>query len=379
MRNKTAATVFVSALLLSAILGAELTMPVNASIYHVYPGESIQEAINSAQSGDTVFVHEGTYSEQVSVNKSLALIGENANTTIIKGVYARNASNVKICGFTIRQRIRGINLNGCNTIIVSGNIVTGNTQYGIFLVNSGNITISGNIVLNNGIRGIYLRYSNNNTVTNNTVSKHSQYGILLYSSSNNVVSDNMVSNSDYYGIWLHVGSHNIFNDNVISNNTHGLNLLYASYNTLRNNIVINNGVGFWLYISPNNEIYHNSIINNTNQAHDYSASSNYWYHPTLLEGNFWSDYAGADDGSGVGKHAIAGDGIGDTLIPHPDTNYDFYPLMGPWTPAEPTPVGGIWLPINKLSLLAPYIGLTTLLATAVITVGYVEKRKRKRD
>ncbi|MGQ9461280.1 MAG: right-handed parallel beta-helix repeat-containing protein [Candidatus Bathyarchaeaceae archaeon] len=377
MRNKTAATVFASALLLSAILGAELTMPVDASIHHVYPGESIQEAINSAQPGDTVFVHEGTYPEQVSVNKSLALIGENANTTIIKGVDSRNTSNVKICGFTIRQRIHGIALNGCNTIIVSGNIVTGNTQYGIFLVNSRNITISGNIVLNNGVRGIYLRYSNNNTVTNNTVSKHSQYGILLYSSSYNVVGDNTVSNSTDRGIWLNNGSYNIFSGNVISNNTHGIDLLYARHNTLRNNIVINNGVGFWLFSSTNNEIYHNNLINNTNQAHDYSASSNYWYHPTLLEGNYWSDYAGADDGSGVGKHAIAGDGIGDTLIPHPETNYDFYPLIEPWTPS--TLVGGIWLPVNKLSLLAPYIGLTTLLATAVITLGYVEKRKRKRD
>jgi len=40
------------------------------------------------------------------------------------------------------------------------------------------------------------------------------------------------------------------------------------------------------------------------------------------------------------------------------------------------PVGGIYIPVNKLELLAPYIGLTTLLAVAVMTVGYVKKRKR---
>lgn len=40
------------------------------------------------------------------------------------------------------------------------------------------------------------------------------------------------------------------------------------------------------------------------------------------------------------------------------------------------PVGGIYIPVNKLELLAPYIGLTTLLAVAVISVGYVKKRKR---
>ena len=42
-----------------------------------------------------------------------------------------------------------------------------------------------------------------------------------------------------------------------------------------------------------------------------------------------------------------------------------------------TPVGGISIPVNKLSLLAPYIGLTILLAVAVVTVVYVKKRKRE--
>jgi hypothetical protein len=38
-------------------------------------------------------------------------------------------------------------------------------------------------------------------------------------------------------------------------------------------------------------------------------------------------------------------------------------------------VGGISIPANKLELLAPYIGLTVLLAVAVLTVVYVKKRK----
>jgi len=42
-------------------------------------------------------------------------------------------------------------------------------------------------------------------------------------------------------------------------------------------------------------------------------------------------------------------------------------------------VGGVWIPVNKLELLAPYIGLTILLAIAVITVGYVKNRKRNTE
>lgn len=43
------------------------------------------------------------------------------------------------------------------------------------------------------------------------------------------------------------------------------------------------------------------------------------------------------------------------------------------------PVGGIIISVNKLELLSPYLGLTILLAVAVVTVVYVKKRKRNRD
>ncbi|MDH5663791.1 MAG: hypothetical protein OEY90_04925, partial [Candidatus Bathyarchaeota archaeon] len=43
------------------------------------------------------------------------------------------------------------------------------------------------------------------------------------------------------------------------------------------------------------------------------------------------------------------------------------------------PVGGVWIPVSKLDLLAPYIGLTILLTVAVMTVVYVKKRKRKTE
>jgi len=49
------------------------------------------------------------------------------------------------------------------------------------------------------------------------------------------------------------------------------------------------------------------------------------------------------------------------------------------TPVAIHAVGGISLPVNKLELLAPYIGLTILLAIAVISVVYVKKRKRNTE
>jgi len=44
---------------------------------------TIQSAINTANPGDTIFVYSGTYYENVLVNKTLNLFGENKDITII--------------------------------------------------------------------------------------------------------------------------------------------------------------------------------------------------------------------------------------------------------------------------------------------------------
>ncbi|MCJ7570581.1 MAG: hypothetical protein MUO82_01710, partial [Candidatus Thermoplasmatota archaeon] len=47
--------------------------------------KTIQEGINNATAGDTVFVYNGTYYENVVVNKTISLVGEDKNGTIIDG------------------------------------------------------------------------------------------------------------------------------------------------------------------------------------------------------------------------------------------------------------------------------------------------------
>ncbi len=46
---------------------------------------------------------------------------------------------------------------------------------------------------------------------------------------------------------------------------------------------------------------------------------------------FWSDYPGIG-GGGTGKHAIAGDGVGDTQLPHPGQDFDNSLLISPFQP-----------------------------------------------
>jgi parallel beta-helix repeat protein len=327
MKNKTVVTVFVSLLLLPSILGIRLIMPVNAPSFHdVYPGESIQKAIDSAQTGDVIFVHKGTYAQQLFLNKSLTLIGEDPNTTIVEGVHVHKAGGVKISGFTIRRSIHGIDLDDCDNTTVNGNIVTGNRQYGIFLVNSRNIIISGNTILDNGDRGVYLRYSSYNTVSNNTVSVHDEYGIFLFHSDDNVVSDNTVSNNGY-----------------------GFYLDSSRVNNIFANTITNNDLGI-VSITSSNYIFHNNFINNTIQVTGL-VSSNIWDNGYPSGGNYWSDYTDLDQYSGPLQNETGSDGIWD----HPYIIYknhqDTYPLT------EEIPEFPTWISM-LIMLIVPTVAVT---------------------
>ena len=95
----------------------------------------IQDAIDYANEGDTIFVYNGLYNEEILINKNdLSIIGEDRENTIIKGVetddgivinlYNGNTPviNVKINEFTIShygnsEEERAVNINGdSNTI-----------------------------------------------------------------------------------------------------------------------------------------------------------------------------------------------------------------------------------------------------------------------
>lgn len=178
-----------------------------------------------------------------------------------------------------------------------------NTYCGIHLYVSQYNTISGNIV-EGSINAFYFRYSDYNIITGN-IAKNGDQGFRLDISDNNRLLGNSAINNSYLGFaFWYDSNENIFSENTADNNRIGLHVYSSSYNLF----------------------YHNNFIENEIQV--YAAindpANNYWYHPDLLEGNYWSDYIGVDDGSGYGKHAIAGDGIGDTDLPW---HYDLYPFI----------------------------------------------------
>jgi nitrous oxidase accessory protein NosD len=86
-----------------------LSLPAFAATIYV-PGDypAIQEAVDAAAPGDTVFVSSDTYHENVKINKSLHLIGENKDTTLIDGSAAGSVvwiitDGVEVSGFTLQN------------------------------------------------------------------------------------------------------------------------------------------------------------------------------------------------------------------------------------------------------------------------------------
>ena len=300
---------------------------------------TIQEAVNNAREGETIFVRSGKYSEHVVVNKAVSLVGENKHDTIIDGNGARIvvyviANNVNLSGFTIQNGELGIWFWYSHSNILTGNNFS-NNQYGIYLWGSNDNTFTDNTATNNNEYGIYVGDSDNNVFSRNNVSNN-QYGlyledsrssiltvnnisnnddgIFLYHSDNNLLSGNNVSNNQY-GIYVGDSDNNVFSRNNVSKNQYGIDLYHSRDNILTGNTVSNNSYGISLKSSSKNAIFHNNFINNTEPTSSLDSVDSW---DNGAEGNYWSDYHGTD---------ANWNGIGDTQYPIDEKSLDRYPLM----------------------------------------------------
>ncbi len=221
----------------------------------------IQDAINDSKDGDTVFVYNGTYTENVILNKTINLTGEDRDGTKIDGGGSGNVVYINV-----------------NWVNITGFTITNGT-YGMWLDSSSNNSIiNNNIKSNRGLPagfGIVCDSSSNNIITNNIVSNNGN-GIVLGLSSNNIIEGNDISSNDDAGVWFDVLSNSTIADNKISmNGGYGLAFVWSSNNTITGNNVFSNGHhGFYLSSSLNNMITGNNVSSNGQYGIYLSSSSN---------------------------------------------------------------------------------------------------------
>jgi len=179
----------------------------------------IQWAVDTATDGDTIIVRDGTYNENVDVNKRLTIMSENGSaSTIVQSVgniFEVTSDYVNISGFMVE----------------GGAIYLDNVYYCNIANNNASITYS--------YPCIYLYKSSNNTITNNNVSSTidygiSSFGILLSYSHNNILTNNTASNC-FDGIFLGDSNNNILLNNIFIND--GLSVYDSYQNTVEDNTV----------------------------------------------------------------------------------------------------------------------------------------------
>ncbi|UCD13388.1 MAG: right-handed parallel beta-helix repeat-containing protein, partial [Thermoplasmatales archaeon] len=238
---------------------------------------TIQAAINVANNGDTIFVYNGTYNENVKVNKTINLTGEGKDITIIYGIDELDdavkitADLANVSEFTIKNG--GINSAGirvqADQCSISDTIIIDNQEKGLWIDNSENNTILDNALSDNS-HGIYVDNSDNNMISNNNVSDNRNNGIYGVRSNNNDIVNNLVNSNDLIGIYLiqDCDNNEISNNTVKSNEKGGIRLYKSDDNIISNNAVSKNGGptydgGIVFYYSNNNNIFANSVNSNS--------------------------------------------------------------------------------------------------------------------
>jgi len=267
---------------------------------------SIQDAIDDASDGDTVYVYDDSspYYENVIVDKSINLIGEDKYTTIIDGerkgtVVQINVDNVNVTGFTIR----------CS----SGS--SGNTYAGIKIESSYN-NIYNNILYNHYTFGIAVWYSPNNEVFSNSINKTNvcislfetennkiyentiesgDTAIAVSSSSNNKIYNNTIESAVVNGIFIYYSYKNKISYNIISKCRTGIHTVQDYFTEISLNLIKENYYGIYLGDSDFYIIFANNLISNSIHG-SHSASSlgiwirNYWGRARFLPKIIFGDY-----------------------------------------------------------------------------------------
>jgi len=247
----------------------------------------IQYGVNEVQKKGEIYVFNGTYFENVVVDKSISLIGEDRDTTVIgsggKDVVCVKADYVTITGFTLQNN-------------------------------------------NSNFRAIAVRFSDSTKIFRNNI-KGNGCGVYLYWSSSNYISDNIISNNKDYGFYL-VNSHdNNISKNYIIQNSRPMEFADSNRNIIIKNIISDNyggGVGLWS--SSYNIFLKNTFRNNAWNAAFQWADETIFFHRNIWLLNYW-DRPRLFPKPIIGLRMIQN---GEFFLPVPCVAFDWHPAQEPY-------------------------------------------------
>jgi hypothetical protein len=345
---------------------------------------SIQAAIDAANPGDTIFVFEGIYYENIEINESLNLIGDIGNTFLNASYYGHvikiNSDNVAIDGFDIQasgydyqdpkyEWDSGIIVNGSDSVRISNCSFSNIPLTGILYHGESYYSIVENCsFINVWMNGIRAQHGSgmgedffNNTIRNNFFGA-GDTGIAFYAVplGNLEIYNNTFERGNGEGLWMnqvsYIGKYGYCDYNKIYNNYFGRQLYIHSsgispsfYN------ISGNYFDYGVYISAKKpgKIYHNDI---TSRCITVDQSNLPWNDSYPSGGNFWGKYSGSDNFQGPDQDIPGSDGIGDTNCSVDSDTIDHYPFMSPFNDIYPPEIDVI-SPENN-SVIKPGVNLS---------------------
>jgi hypothetical protein len=261
--------------------------------------DSIQECINVCVFGDTIYVANGVYEEQVVMIPGLALLGAGMDSCVIylsaSGIPAvQVADTCLLTGFKIllpnTSNTWGIEVTGSGSLITLNKVA--NASLGLYLSDV-DIKLYHNAFENVKSTGVWI-FNSNSLIRKNyffTNTSSSPYAIRIDAFDNNyqpIIDSNYIVAINAYGIYKSVGSRpKIVNNEIITigigiqlsasdsaivNNNSiivpgGIESAYGIYNTstqylqLYNNQISGNFYFRILYVGPDNKVKNNLVSN----------------------------------------------------------------------------------------------------------------------
>lgn len=273
---------------------------------------SIQEAIDNADDGDTIFVYNGTYEEQIIVDKKINLVGENKKNTIITGDFRKYLISINVHDVSLSN----FNIKGKKSFLTLSNGI---------LISSDKTKIS-NCVINQLSIGILVKGSDTN-ISNNQIFDCNIGLFFSLNVENNIIECNNFSNN-FFGIWSFFS-------------------MISSGNIIRENLFLKNSIGVGLvFLTKGFTVYHNNFVENN--VHAKGSGQNIWNDKYPSGGNYWSGYSGVDEYHGLSQDKPGSDGIIDDAYSIGYV-FDAYPFKNndgwekdnpPFKPYNPIPFNG---------------------------------------
>ena len=280
---------------------------------NVSQNSSIQLQLDGASPNDVILVGNGTFYENLIINKSIIL--RSINGAVIDGrgnggTITLAEDGVMVEGFTIKNSgsegisiisnnniLRNNTVEGCqigidvidsNGNIIEANTIRNNEESGVLIKNSSNTSLNYNYIYSNTVEGLAIYDCRDTAIVGNNASKNG-YGMYIMNSATNDIAENRLFMNNNKGIYLSKVTKSAITNNSIENNkNYGIqisnlfngsfsgNYLYNNQETgayisksqlnmiQGNNASNNKDVGIYIEKSDNNMILENQACNNKN-------------------------------------------------------------------------------------------------------------------